>query len=129
MTWRRKKQDVVSQSNAKVEYRAIAHIVCEIMWLKNLLTKLDFRQPGTLFMHCDNQSTIYIAQNHVLHERTKHIEIDCHLVRDVWIKKVVSLLFIPSSKQFVDLLSKAASLQVFSNICSKLGMIYVYTPT
>jgi len=60
--------------------------------------------------------------------RTKYIEVDCYLVRDVWTKKVVSLPFSPSSKQLADLLNKAASLKVFSILCSKLGMIDIYSP-
>ena len=82
-------QDVVSRSSAKAEYRVMIHTTCEMVWLKNLLMKLGFRKPGLMPMHCDNQSAIYIAQNLVFHERTKHIEIDCHFVRDAWIKKMV----------------------------------------
>jgi len=108
-----KKQDVVSQSSTEVEYRAMAHTTCDMIWLKNLTIELDFRQPGYMSMHYDNQSTIYIAQNPVFHERTKHTENDCHLVRDAWTKKVVSLMFTPSSKKFVDLLTKASSPKIF----------------
>jgi len=77
---------------------------------------------------CDNQSVIYIAQNQKLHERTKHIKVDYHLVRDVWTKKVISLPFTPSSKQLADLLTKAASSKVFFVLCSKLGMVDIYAP-
>ena len=59
---------------------------------------------------------------------TKHIEVNCHLVRDVCTKKVVSLPLNPSSKQLADLLTKAASPKVFSILCSKLGMIDIYVP-
>ena len=46
--------------------------------------EFDFRQPELMPMHCDNQFVIYIAQNHVFHERTKNIEVDCYRVRDAW---------------------------------------------
>ena len=51
----------------EVEYRVMAHTACEIVWLKNLLMELDFRQSGPMPIHCDNQSAIYITQNPVVH--------------------------------------------------------------
>jgi len=79
VTLRSKKQDVVSHSSAEAEYRAMTHTSCEMVLLKNLLMELNFRQSESMPMHCDNQFTIYIAQNLMFHERTKHIEIDCYL--------------------------------------------------
>jgi len=128
VTWRSKKQDVVSHSSTEAEYRVMAHMSCEMARSKKLLMELGFRQPGPMPMYCDNQSDIYIAQNSVFYERTKHIEIDCHFVRNTWIKKVVTFQFTPFSKQLADLLTKAASPQVFSNLCNKLGMLDLYAP-
>ena len=105
----------------------MTHTTCEMIWLKNLL-EFGFRHLGPMPIFCDNQSAIYIAQNQKFHERTKHIEVDCHLVRNAWTKKVVSLPFTPSSKQLSDLLIKAASLKVFSILCSKLRMVDIYAP-
>ena len=93
--WRSWKQDVLSRSSTEAEYKVMTHTACKMMWLKNLIMELDFRQPGPMSMRCDNQSAIYIAQNPVFHERTKHIKVDYHLDRDAWIKKVVSLPFTP----------------------------------
>jgi len=87
VTWRSKKQEI-SRSSVEAEYRAMAHTTCEMMWLKNLLLKFGFRHLGPMPMFCDNQPAIYIAQNQELHERTKHIEVNRHLVRDAWTKKV-----------------------------------------
>jgi len=104
---------VVSRSSAEAEYRVMAYTVCEMIWLKNLLTEFGFKQLGPMLMYCDNQLAIYFAQNHVFHERTKHIELDCHLVIDAWTNKAVSLSFTLSSKQLADLFTKAASSHVF----------------
>jgi len=87
-----------------------------------------FSSSWPIFMFCDNRFVIYIAQNQEFHKNTKHIEVDCYLVRDAWTKKVVSLSFTPSSKQLADLLTKAVSSKVFSTLCSKLGMIDIYAP-
>jgi len=95
---------------------------------KNLLLQLGFRQAEPMSMFYNNQSAIYITQNHVFHERTKYIEINCHLIRDAWTKKMVSLPFTLSSKQLADFLTKAASPKVFSILCSKQGMIDIYAP-
>ena len=61
----------------------MSHSTCEMMWLKNLLLKkFGFRHLGPMPMFCNNQSAIYIVQNQEFHERTKYIEVDCHLARD-----------------------------------------------
>ena len=73
----------VSRSSAEVVYRAMAcHTTCEIIWLKNMLLEFAFCYLGLMPIFCDNQSAIYIAQNQEFHERTKHIEVDCYLIRD-----------------------------------------------
>ena len=90
----------------------MAHTACEMIWLKNILLELNLRQSEPKPMFCDNQSAIYIAQNQEFHERTKYIKVD-YLIRDAWIKKVVSLPFTPSSKQLADLLTKVASPKMF----------------
>jgi len=101
----------VSRSSAEAEYRAIAHTACEMAWLKNLLMRLvlDSLDQCLCIVIISLSS---VAQNLTFHERTKHIEIEYHFVRDAWTKKVVMFQFTPSSKQLADLLTKTTSPQV-----------------
>ena len=72
------------RSSGEAEYRAMAVTVCELTW---------HPQPAVLF--CNNQATIYIGENPVFHERTKHIEVDCHVVRDKVQDNVIRLFSLP----------------------------------
>ncbi|KAI5325772.1 hypothetical protein L3X38_034846 [Prunus dulcis] len=60
----------------------MAVATCELQWLRYLLQDLDVSHSFPSTLYCDNKVAIYIAANLVYHERTKHIEIDCHVVRE-----------------------------------------------
>lgn len=78
VSWKTKKQKVVSHSSAEAEYRSMAQATREIKWLRRLLSDLGVKQSKSSELYCDSKSAIYIAANPVFHERTKHIESDCH---------------------------------------------------
>ena len=82
ISWKSKKQSVVSRSRAKLEYRAMAQSICEIMWIHRLLMEVGIKTLVPAKLWCDNQVVMCIASNPVFHEQTKHNEIDCHLVRE-----------------------------------------------
>nr|CAD1821571.1 unnamed protein product [Ananas comosus var. bracteatus] len=96
VTWKSKKQNVVSRSSAEVEYRAMASTACELVWLKALLKDMGFNHDGPIQMKCDNQAAIHISTNPVFHERTKHIEVDCHFVCEKVQAKVISTPYVAS---------------------------------
>lgn len=92
LCWKLKKQHIVSRSSTEAEYRALASLTCEIQWLQFLFHDflIEFHQPASVF--CDNKSAIYLAHIPTLHERSKHIEIDFHVVRERIQSKLIHLL-------------------------------------
>ncbi|KAI4351296.1 hypothetical protein L6164_005672 [Bauhinia variegata] len=80
-SWKFTKEATGSRSSSEVEYKALASTSCEIQWLHYMLKDFGVT-PTTTTFYCDNKSAIYLAHNAVFHERTKHIEIDCHIVRE-----------------------------------------------
>ena len=96
ISWKSKKQSLVSRSSVKAEYRTIAVTTYEITWILALLKDLEAFHPKSAMLFCDNQATIYIGENFVFHEMTIYIEIDCHLVRDKVQDQVIRLFFTPT---------------------------------
>ena len=92
ISWKAKKQNIVARSSTEAEYRAIASVTCELMWLRHLLHDFGIKQQEPNLIFCDSQSAILLASNPTFHERTKHIEIDCHFIRDKIIDKTIKLL-------------------------------------
>ena len=129
ITWSAKKQSTVSRSSAEAEYRSMASLTCELQWLKYLLTDLGVSHTSPMTMFCDNQAAIHISQNPVFHEHTKHIELDCHFVRDTIQDRLLFPRYIPSSSQITDVFTKPIGKDPFSRLICKLGVLNIHSPT
>lgn len=80
--------------------------MAEITWLVRLLADLGAPVSSPVPIHCDSQSAISIAKNPVAHERTKHIELDCHFVREKLATGLISLHYVHTGSQLADILTK-----------------------
>ena len=123
-----KKQPVVSRSSAEAEFRAMALGIYEGMWLREPLTDIKFPNEGHLRLLCDSQAAIIIAKDPVHHDRTKHIEIDCHFIKEKIEADIISINCTPTKNQIADILTKALPRANFEDPSSKLGMINIYYP-
>uniref|UniRef100_A0A2N9GUY8 Integrase catalytic domain-containing protein n=1 Tax=Fagus sylvatica TaxID=28930 RepID=A0A2N9GUY8_FAGSY len=128
ISWRSKKQHIVSRSSTEAEYRALADTTSELLALRWLLEDMGVTHSSPTVIHCDNRSAIQIAHNDVFHERTKHIEIDCHLVRHHLSAGILHLLPVSSSDQTADIFTKTFPPGRFRDLVSKLKMASVKPP-
>ena len=128
ISWRSKKQTVVARSSTEAEYRALADVTQELLWLRWLLEDMGVNHSTATTIHCDNQSAIQIAHNDVFHERTKHIEIDCHFVRHHLSCGTIHLISVSSNDQTADVFTKAHPPGRLQDLVSKLKLVSILPP-
>ncbi|KAJ9539482.1 LOW QUALITY PROTEIN: hypothetical protein OSB04_032215 [Centaurea solstitialis] len=122
VSWTSKKQNSVSTSTAEAEYVAAGICCAQVLWLRNQLQDYDI-QLSKIPIYCDNTSAIAIANNPVLHSKTKHIEVRYHFIRDHVMNGDIELHFVPTEYQLADLFTKPLDVTRFNMLLSELGML------
>ena len=122
ITWAYKKQQALSLSSAKAEYRAAVNSSQEALWLRHILSEFGFKQQQPNPLWCDNQSAINLAKDPVLHQRSKHIEIHMHFMINLVHDRVLEMLYFPIDDQVADIFTKSLIEVKFSKLRSMLGV-------
>ena len=107
--WNSRKQPTVALSTCEAEYMALSAAVQEALFLKQLSFDLTGHDLYDIIIHVDNQGAIALAKNPVHHQRSKHIDIRYHFVRQFVQDGTISLQYVESEKNLADMLTKPVS--------------------
>ncbi|KAL9227804.1 hypothetical protein vseg_003454 [Gypsophila vaccaria] len=129
VSWSSKHQATVSPSSAEAEYRGVANAVAETSWLRNLLLELKVPISQTTLIYCDNISAGYLSGNPVQHQRTKHIELVIHFVREKVQLGTIRVLHVPAEYQYADVFTKGLPRHLFTRFRSSLSVRRPPAPT
>lgn len=107
----------------------MADATCELIWIHTLLQEIHCAPPGPATLFCDNQSALYIASNPVYHERTKHIQIDCHVVRERLQSGLLKTLHVRSELQLADVFTKPVQPSLLRSLLVKMRIHSLCIPS
>jgi hypothetical protein len=123
ISWLSRKQTSVALSTTEAEYIAASVASREAMWLRKLLAGIFDLELEPTLIHCDNQSWVKLTKNHVFHDKSKHIEIKYHYIRDMVQRGAIELQYISTNEKTVDILTKPLSRVKYEYFRDKLGMM------
>ena len=104
----------------------MATVTSEIVWLVALFKTFRGHHTQAAYLYCDSKAALYIAANLVYHERTKHVEVDCHFIREKIQAAVIKTFHIPTKHQIADCFTKALGQRQFFYLLSKMNLMNIY---
>ena len=113
----------MAHSSTEAEYRALTDTTYELLWLRWLLKDLGVSTSSATHLYCDNQNAIHITHNDVFHERTKHIEIDCHFIRYHLVHSALKLISVSSKDQLADIFTKSQPKERLRTLVDNLKLV------
>ncbi|MCY6488056.1 Ty1/Copia family ribonuclease HI, partial [Actinobacillus pleuropneumoniae] len=122
VSWYSRKQRSVALSSAEAEYMAASLAACEAIWMRKILVGLFGSLLDPTVIYCDNQSCIKLSANPVFHDRSKHIDIRYHHIRDCVQRRIMLLSYIPMEDLDADILMKALTRRKFEYNRGRIGV-------
>jgi hypothetical protein len=123
VSWQSVKQQVVALFSCEAEYIAASTASTQTLWLVQLLSDLLGRDTGVVELRVDSKSALALAKNPIFHERSKHIRVRCHFIRDCLEEGNFKTCYINTKDQLADLLTKTLGRIKFLELCSRIGMV------
>lgn len=123
VSWSSKRQPTISRSSSEAEYKGVANAVAELTWIRNLMHELHRPIRNASVVYCDNIGSVYLSTNPVKHQRTKHVELDIHFVRDKVAIGEVKVLHVPTSLQYADIFTKGLPSSLHNEFRSSLTVL------
>lgn len=125
ISWQSLKQKVVALSSCEAEYISATTAACQGAWLARFLSELKKERPACFPLFMDNKSAISLAKNPVFHDRSKHIDVRFHFIRECVENRQVEVEFVDTDGQLADLLTKALGRVRFTELRAKIGMVEI----
>jgi hypothetical protein len=123
VSWSSKKQPTVVLSSMEAEYRGVAIVACEVVWLQKLLSDLGQSVDAPVVIYCDNISSILFVNNPVYHARTKHIEVHYHFIRKKVLTKEIDFVHVSTEYQVANIFTKALGIDKLKRFRKMLGVL------
>ena len=119
ISWKSRKQPTVALSSCEAEYMALTATTQEAIFLSNLMKDFGIKLPKTIPLYGDNQGAIALVKNPVQHNRSKHIDIKFHFIREKYMQKIIEINYIPTNNNIADLFTKPitkSKLELFEKV-------------
>lgn len=122
VAWASKKQPIVTLSSTEAEFVAATACACQAVWMRKVLSEMRHVQKGAIIIHCDNNSTIKLSKNPIMHGRTKHIDVRYYFLRDLVKEGSIEMIHCGSKEQLADIMTKPLCLAAFVKLKTDIGV-------